>query len=84
MDRLTIAPKFLEALQSSTDAVETKLSVETAKASSEDNEKVDLTEGEFKFLMACNPMANEKLAEGIRKFAADIVKLEAILKKKLN
>ena len=80
---MTIAPKFLEALKNSTDEVPTKLTVEAAKASEEDPKPLSLSQPEFRFRMACNPMANEKLAEGVRKFAADIEKLEAILKTKL-
>lgn len=83
VDRLTIAPELLEELRSSTDDFPTQLSVEKAKASPVDNEKVALSEPHYRFLMACNPMANEKLAEGIRKFAVDIVKLENLLKEML-
>merc|ERR1712113_159891 len=84
VDRLTIAPKFLEVLGNDTGAVEKKLSVESAKAAAGDDEKVCLTEPQFRMMMANSPMATEKLAEGVRKFAADIVKLENILKEKIN
>lgn len=80
VDRLTIAPKFLEALKQESGDTEAKLTVAEAKASKEDPEVVRLTEPVFRFKMAQNPMATEKLAEGIRKFAADIVKLEDMMK----
>lgn len=84
VDRLTIAPKFLEALKNEDGSVPAKLSVEEAKASKEDAERVHLSEPLFRLKMAQNPMATEKLAEGIRKFAADIVTLENSMRKKLG
>ncbi len=83
MDRLTIAPNLLAELKASDEEVSTKLSVAAAKESEADLERVVLTEPQYRFLMACNPMATEKLAEGVRKFAEDLVKLEGILKKHL-
>ena len=46
-------------------------------------EKIHLEEQQFRFLLNEDPMATEKLAEGIRKFAADSVKLEAMIKENL-
>jgi transaldolase len=80
-DRLTIAPALLEKLQSSDGAVVKKLDASAADAM--DIEKIDATESNFRWLMNEDAMATEKLAEGIRNFSADIVKLENIIKSKI-
>ena len=80
-DRLTIAPALLEKLQSSDGAVVKKLDASVADAM--DIEKIDATESNFRWLMNEDAMATEKLAEGIRNFSADIVKLENIIKSKI-
>jgi len=77
-DRLTIGPKFLDQLGASTDKIEVKLSKAGAQSCSA--EKISVDEKTFRWMMNQDPMATEKLAEGIRKFAADIVKLEDILR----
>ena len=41
-----------------------------------DSNELELDEKKFRYLFNDNAMATEKTAEGIRKFAADIVKLE--------
>jgi len=80
-DLLTISPKLLEELNNSTNLIERKLAPETAKAS--EGEKVYLDEKSFRFELNEDAMAIEKTAEGIRKFSADIVKLEKIIAAKL-
>lgn len=80
-DLLTISPDLLGKLQEADGTVERKLSPEIAKSS--DIEKIDLSEKVFRWLLNEDPMATDKLADGIRKFAADIVKLEAIIGKAL-
>ena len=52
-------------------------------AASVDIEKLHLDEKAFRWLLNEDAMATEKLAEGIRKFAADSVKLEAMIKENL-
>jgi len=42
-----------------------------------------LDEKKFRWLLNDNAMATEKTAEGIRKFAADVVKLEKFVATKL-
>ncbi len=76
-DLLTIAPKLLEELKTSSDPVTKKLNLETAKKSPQ--EKITLDENAFRYMLNENAMATEKLAEGIRNFAKDIVKLEKLL-----
>lgn len=49
-----------------------------------DEPKHSLTESQFRFMHNEDAMAVEKLAEGIRKFAEDTVKLEAFIKKKMQ
>jgi len=73
-DLLTISPNLLGELQSSSVAVAQKLDVAEAKKDS--IEKLPLDEKSFRFLLNEDAMATEKLAEGIRLFSADIVKLE--------
>jgi transaldolase len=80
-DLLTISPNLLEELSKSFEPVERKLSIETAKSSP--GEKIALDEKTFRFEFNEDPMAVDKTAEGIRKFSADIVKLEKLISSKL-
>ena len=77
-DRLTIGPGLLEELAATQGEVERRL--DAAKASSSDA-KHGPSEGEFRWAQNDDAMATEKLAEGIRGFAADQVKLEQLLAK---
>jgi len=77
-DLLTISPKLLAELQDSEEPTPAKLSEEDAADA--DEEKITLTESEFRWQLNEDQMATEKLADGIRKFAADAVKLEKLLK----
>jgi transaldolase len=76
-DLLTISPNLLEELSKSFEPITRKLSPEIAKAS--DAEKINLDEKGFRFEFNEDPMAVNKTAEGIRKFSADIVKLEKLI-----
>src|SRR5436305_7541516 len=80
-DCLTISPELMKELSKSTDPVERKLSPEEAKAAKID--KLELDEKTFRWLLNENAMATDKLADGIRKFAADVVKLEKFVASKL-
>ncbi|HGO5854697.1 TPA: transaldolase [Mannheimia haemolytica] len=78
-DRLTIAPALLKELQESNAELPRKLEYNgEIKARPE-----PMTEAEFYWEHNQDPMAVEKLAEGIRKFAIDQEKLEAMLAAKL-
>jgi transaldolase len=79
-DLLTIAPQLLEELKISTAPISRKLDPTLAQKSP--IEKVHLNEPAFRYLLNEDAMATEKLAEGIRNFAKDIVKLEGLLKSK--
>jgi transaldolase len=77
-DKLTISPGLLEELKTSQDPVVRKLS--PIKPEEVDSKSaVHLTEKEFRWQLNEDQMATEKLSDGIRKFAADTVKLEKIL-----
>ena len=80
-DALTISPELMGELSKSTDPVERKLTPE--KASNANVERLQLDEKKFRYLVNENAMATEKTSEGIRKFAADIVKLEKFIATKL-
>jgi transaldolase len=73
-DLLTISPDLLEALQKAPGEITPKLTVESAKASAE--EKITLDEKTFRWMHNEDPMAVEKLSEGIRRFSEDGRKLE--------
>jgi len=76
-DLLTIAPDLLQKLQAASGGVERRLSPEAARKL--DIARVSLDEKAFRWQHNEDPMATEKLAEGIRRFAADAVKLEKLL-----
>jgi len=76
-DLLTISPDLLKKLADSNDKVERKLSPEAGK--NENVEKIAVDESTFRFLVNDDAMATEKLAEGIRAFAADAIKLEKLI-----
>ena len=77
-DLLTISPTLLEQLQTHTTAVPRRLCPTAAQALAV--EKLHLDERTFRWMHNEDAMATDKLAEGIRKFAADTVKLEAFLR----
>jgi transaldolase len=81
-DLLTISPELLDKLSESFEPVTRKL--DPAKAKQADVPRLDVSEKKFRFLLNENAMATEKLSEGIRKFSADIVKLEKFVAGKLG
>jgi len=80
-DRLTIAPALLDKLCASTEVVHQALNTYDVKGM--DIPKIDMHETTFRWMLNEDAMATEKLAEGMRGFAADIVKLEDIIKSKM-
>jgi transaldolase len=80
-DCLTISPELMEELSKSKEPVERKLTPEKAKSAK--IEKLELDEKTFRWMLNDNAMAYEKTGEGIRKFAADVVKLEKFVASKL-
>jgi len=81
-DLLTIAPKLLAELDNMSEAGPRKLS--PSLAASSDSPKLHLDEAGFRWLHNEDEMAVEKLSSGIRGFAVDAAKLEAIIKEKLQ
>src|SRR6195256_2074685 len=81
-DALTISPELMKELAESYEPIERKLDPEKAKSAKID--RLELDEKTFRWLLNENAMATEKLSEGIRKFAADIVKLEKVVAGKLG
>lgn len=82
-DFLTISPNLLEELQKSQKTLDHKLSPQIATSTAQQYPKVHFDEAAFRWELNEDPMATEKLSEGIRKFAADAVKLEKQLTEKL-
>jgi len=81
-DLLTISPELMKQLFESYTPVERKLTPEKARRAQV--KRLELDEKKFRYLLNENAMATEKTAEGIRKFAADISKLEKLIARKIN
>jgi transaldolase len=73
-DLLTISPDLLDQLEQTEGTVERKLDPVAAKASKE--ERLHLSEKDFRWMHNEDAMATDKLAEGIRKFNSDARHLE--------
>lgn len=78
-DRLTISPALLQELQEHEGIVERKL----VPSSQTFSRQAKMTEAEFRWEHNLDPMAVEKLSDGIRQFAVDQRKLEDLLAAKL-
>ena len=76
-DLLTISPELLQKLAESDAPLSRKLSLQDAQAA--DLQKLALDEKTFRYLLNDDAMGTEKLAEGIRLFCADAVKLEKMV-----
>ena len=76
-DLLTISPELLAQLAASEVPLDRALNANTAKAL--DLPAVNFDEASFRYALNEDAMATEKLAEGIRAFAADAVKLEQLM-----
>lgn len=76
-DRLTISPALLEELENDQGELARRLS---SDAEFVPQPKLDSRETAFRWAMNQDAMATEKLAEGIRAFAADQVKLENLVR----
>ena len=81
-DLLTISPELMKELSESHVPVERKLNREKAESAKID--KLELDEKRFRYLLNEDAMATEKTAEGIRKFVADMAKLEKFVAGKIN
>ena len=79
-DYLTIGPNYLEELRNDKGDLVQQLSTQETGAA---QAKLSLDEGAFRWMQNEDAMATEKLAQGIRSFAADQVKLEQLIAPKL-
>lgn len=77
-DRLTISPALLQTLQDDTGALPRQLAPETAQSADKPEQ---MGESEFRWHSNEDAMATEKLADGIRRFAADQIELEGRVKR---
>ena len=80
-DKLTISPTLLEELSQNDDEIKLKLSKENS--SSLDIERINVNESSFRWHLNENQMASFKLAEGIRLFNKDLLKLKELIKGQL-
>ncbi|MBT8329076.1 MAG: transaldolase, partial [Desulfofustis sp.] len=80
-DRLTIGPNFLEDLSNDQTQLTRKLYPDMSQQ--DDLEHLQLDEKTFRLMLNDDAMATEKLAEGIRNFSADLIKLENFIKKRM-
>ena len=78
-DLLTISPDLLEELDGMQGTLERKLSPADAEHTS--IARIDMTEKMFRWMLNEDPMATDKLAEGIRNFYKDLTKLEDYVSK---
>ena len=76
-DLLTISPELLAQLQASDAPVKRSLDATAAKAMAQ--AKAQFDEAQFRYALNDDAMATDKLAEGIRLFAADAAKLEKLI-----
>ncbi len=82
-DLLTISPTLLEEMQKTPGTLTRKLSPAIAGSRCQEP-RISLDEKSFRWMHNEDPMATEKLSEGIRLFAADTVKLEKFIAPKLG
>jgi transaldolase len=80
-DLLTISPSLLEELQKSDRKVSRKLSMETAQTL--DFRRLEMDEARFRWMLNEDPMASDKLSDGIRIFAKDMQKVRALIREVL-
>lgn len=80
-DLLTISPSLLEEMQTILGEVAPQLTVKEAQEMTLD--KIHLDEKGFRWMHNEDPMGVDKLAEGIRKFAADSIKLKDFAQEKM-
>jgi transaldolase len=76
-DLLTISPELLATLQASAEPLTRTLDPTASRQASLD--RVTLSEAQFRWALNEDAMATEKLAEGIRAFAVDALKLDRMI-----
>lgn len=81
-DLLTIGPNFLQELQDDAQPLQQILNDAYARENCSDDQ-LDIDEKAFRWMLNEDAMATEKLAQGIRGFTVDTIKLENLIKKAL-
>jgi len=81
-DKLTIGPSLLDELKGSTTPITRALVADNTGA--DPSKAIVLSEQEFRWQFNEDQMAVEKLSDGIRKFGADTLKLEALIQARIN
>ncbi|MDP2724163.1 MAG: transaldolase [Bacteroidales bacterium] len=81
-DLLTIAPSLLGELEKM-ENTELPKKLDETKSAAMNMVKIHADEATFRWLLNEDAMATEKLAEGIRKFSVDLIKLENFVKGKM-
>jgi transaldolase len=78
-DRLTIGPNFLDELMASQDKLNRKLSPDMSFP--QEIDRIEMNEKVFRWMLNEDAMSTDKLAEGIRNFSKDLVKLEEYVRR---
>lgn len=81
-DLLTIAPNFLQDLKDEKNGITRKL--DPKNISSDINERLELSEADFRWMLNEDEMATVKLSEGIRRFNADWLTLSEYVYKNFS
>ncbi|MEM1369051.1 MAG: transaldolase [Cyanobacteria bacterium P01_H01_bin.15] len=81
-DLLTISPKLLAALEGTEEILERKL--DPAKVAGIEIEKISVDKAKFDEMHAADPMASDKLSEGIQGFTKALENLEQLLRDRLT
>ena len=81
-DRLTISPDLLKELADSQGELPRKL--DPQKSAQNAPAKIDVDEKTFRLMLNMDPMATEKLADGIRLFAKDLQTLREVVSTRLQ
>jgi len=81
-DLLTISPDLLEELDAREGELTEKLTVAEAKAA--DVEPIDIDEEMFRWMLNADAMGTDKLADGIRRFDADLNKLREVVRRQVR
>jgi transaldolase len=80
-DKLTISPALLEELSQTKGEIQPKLT--QSEANNHDLSRINVNESSFRWHLNENQMASFKLAEGIRLFNKDMLKLKDLIKSQL-
>jgi transaldolase len=82
VDRITMPPNIIEKLRTLNQHVELKLNSEVSTQM--EIKRIEMNEKTFRWMVNEDEIGNEKLADGIRIFARDAIKLEKIIRDRLH